>query len=53
MVTALDEKQLKHWESLLDKHDQSSNVDSCRRDIEAAVFSGFVLKTITFTPVGI
>ncbi|XP_063689654.1 TBC1 domain family member 1-like [Bolinopsis microptera] len=40
VVTARDVTQLKHWETLLTRQEQSPNLDSCRRDIEAAVFAG-------------
>ncbi|KAL5270879.1 hypothetical protein ACHWQZ_G001519 [Mnemiopsis leidyi] len=40
VVSALDEKQMRHWESLLDRQDRGSNLESGRRDIETAVFAG-------------
>ena len=46
MVSALDEKQMKHWESLLDRQNRGSNLESARRDIETAVFAGLYDQSI-------
>ena len=49
MVSALDEKQMKHWESLLDRQDRGSNLESARRDIETAVFAGLYDQVHSYT----